>query len=104
MFKSKTCSVVLTRVSLCTAAISYTVEADGERRKQGLPSRAMFLNKFHTDTDYQFNGTLDLRGQKQESCVKITAKLKVKHACLVVKSHLQDTSTQRVRNRFEVVC
>ena len=65
-------------LSLYTSAISYSVEADGDRRKQGLPSRVMFLNKSHTDTDYQFNGTLDLRGQNQETCIKIKAKLKVK--------------------------
>uniref|UniRef100_A0A4W6FXM8 Integrin subunit alpha 6 n=1 Tax=Lates calcarifer TaxID=8187 RepID=A0A4W6FXM8_LATCA len=56
--------------------IRYSVEADGVRRKQGLPSRAMFLNKSRSDTDYQFNGTLDLRGQNQETCIKIKAKLK----------------------------
>ncbi|XP_034549203.1 integrin alpha-6 isoform X2 [Notolabrus celidotus] len=56
--------------------ISYTVEADGDRRKQGLPSRVMFLNKSLTETDHHFNGTLDLRGQKQETCTKIVAKLK----------------------------
>uniref|UniRef100_A0A4W6FXJ1 Integrin subunit alpha 6 n=1 Tax=Lates calcarifer TaxID=8187 RepID=A0A4W6FXJ1_LATCA len=55
---------------------TYSVEADGVRRKQGLPSRAMFLNKSRSDTDYQFNGTLDLRGQNQETCIKIKAKLK----------------------------
>ena len=62
-----------------TAAISYSVEADGERRKQGLTSRVMFMNKSHSDTDYLFNGTLDLRGQNQETCIKIKAKLRVKH-------------------------
>lgn len=99
MFKSKTCYVVLTRVSLCTAAISYTAEADGERRKQGLPSRVMFLSKFHTDTDYQFNGTLDLRGQNQESCVKIIAKLKVKHTFRSA-GYIHPESQEQ----FEVVC
>lgn len=70
-------SVVLTRASLFTAAISYSVEADGDRRKQGLPSRVIMLNKTHTETDYQFNSTLDLRGQNQKTCVKILAKVKV---------------------------
>ncbi|XP_051259735.1 integrin alpha-6 isoform X2 [Dicentrarchus labrax] len=56
--------------------ISYSVEADGDRRKQALSSRVMFLNKSRTETDYQFNGTLDLRAQKQETCIKIKAKLK----------------------------
>uniref|UniRef100_A0A8C4IWJ7 Integrin, alpha 6a n=1 Tax=Dicentrarchus labrax TaxID=13489 RepID=A0A8C4IWJ7_DICLA len=70
------CSVVLTCFSFCSAAISYSVEADGDRRKQALSSRVMFLNKSRTETDYQFNGTLDLRAQKQETCIKIKAKLK----------------------------
>ncbi|XP_057708221.1 integrin alpha-6 isoform X3 [Corythoichthys intestinalis] len=56
--------------------ISYSVEADGDRRKQGLLSRVIFLNKSNSETEHQFNGTLDLRGQKQETCVKIKAKLK----------------------------
>ncbi|XP_077583766.1 integrin alpha-6 isoform X2 [Stigmatopora nigra] len=56
--------------------IGYSVEADGDRRKQGLLSRVVFLNKSNSETEHQFNGTLDLRGQKQETCVKIKAKLK----------------------------
>ncbi|XP_054643768.1 integrin alpha-6 isoform X1 [Dunckerocampus dactyliophorus] len=56
--------------------ISFSVEADGDRRKQGLLSRAVFLNKSHSETEHHFNGTLDLRGQKQETCIKIKAKLK----------------------------
>ncbi|KAK2839791.1 hypothetical protein Q5P01_013531 [Channa striata] len=56
--------------------IGFSVEADGDRRKQGLPARVMFLNRSHTETDYQFNGTLELRGQHQENCIKIKAKLK----------------------------
>nr|XP_020452044.1 integrin alpha-6 isoform X2 [Monopterus albus] len=56
--------------------ISYSVEADGDRRKQGLSSRMMFLDQSHTDTEYHFNGTVDLRDQNQETCIKIKAKLK----------------------------
>ncbi|CAJ1079387.1 integrin alpha-6 isoform X2 [Xyrichtys novacula] len=56
--------------------ISFSVEADGDRRKQGLPSRVTFLNKSRTETDHHFNGTLDIRGQRQETCTKIIAKLK----------------------------
>uniref|UniRef100_A0A4W6FWN8 Integrin subunit alpha 6 n=1 Tax=Lates calcarifer TaxID=8187 RepID=A0A4W6FWN8_LATCA len=70
------CRSFLHVLFLYAAAIRYSVEADGVRRKQGLPSRAMFLNKSRSDTDYQFNGTLDLRGQNQETCIKIKAKLK----------------------------
>ncbi|KAG7227580.1 hypothetical protein INR49_005395 [Caranx melampygus] len=56
--------------------ISYSVEADGELRKQGLPSRVSFLNTSRNDADYQYNSTLDLRGQKQATCVMVKAKLK----------------------------
>uniref|UniRef100_A0A8C5GRQ9 Integrin alpha-6-like n=1 Tax=Gouania willdenowi TaxID=441366 RepID=A0A8C5GRQ9_GOUWI len=56
--------------------LGYSVEADGERRKQGLTSRVMFLNKSHSESEHQFNGTLDLRGQNQEACVKLKAQLK----------------------------
>ncbi|KAM3608148.1 uncharacterized protein V6R79_020089 [Siganus canaliculatus] len=56
--------------------ISYSVEADGDRRKQGLPSRAMFLNKSRSETDHQLNGSLELRGQRQETCIKVSARLK----------------------------
>lgn len=63
---------------LCPAAVGFSVESDGDRRKQGLPSRLTFLNVSRSDMEYQFNGTLDLRSQKQENCIKILAKLKVK--------------------------
>uniref|UniRef100_A0A672JKJ1 Integrin alpha-2 domain-containing protein n=1 Tax=Salarias fasciatus TaxID=181472 RepID=A0A672JKJ1_SALFA len=61
---------------LNAAALGYSVEADGDRRKQGLTSRVMFLNKTRTESDYQLNGTVDLRGQNQESCVKIKGRLR----------------------------
>ncbi|XP_036964800.1 integrin alpha-6 isoform X2 [Acanthopagrus latus] len=83
--------------------ISYTVEADGERRKQGLPSRAMF-NKSHTDVDYQFNGTLDLRGQKQKACINIVTKLKdnikdkMRSIPIEVSAEIVSTKRQKVRN------
>lgn len=52
---------------LCaSAAIVFMVEADGERRKLGLPSRVTFLNKSSTEAEHQFNSTLDLRGQKKK--------------------------------------
>ncbi|XP_049583420.1 integrin alpha-6 isoform X1 [Syngnathus scovelli] len=56
--------------------IGYSVEVDGIRRKQGLFSRVAFFNKSNSETEHHFNGTLDLRGQKQEMCIKIKAKLK----------------------------
>uniref|UniRef100_A0A7N6BMV8 Integrin alpha-2 domain-containing protein n=1 Tax=Anabas testudineus TaxID=64144 RepID=A0A7N6BMV8_ANATE len=70
------CCSFLHEISLHIEAISYSVEADGDRRKQGLPSRVVFLNKSLTETDYQFNGTIDLRGQNQQTCINLKAKLK----------------------------
>lgn len=64
--------------SLCPAAVGFSVESDGDRRKQGLPSRLTFLNASRSDTEFQFNGTVDIRSQKQEACIKILGKLKVK--------------------------
>ncbi|KAM6934180.1 integrin alpha-6 [Xenentodon cancila] len=56
--------------------IGYLVEADGTRRKQGLTSRAAFLNKSHAELDHQANGTFDLHGQNQEKCINLTARVK----------------------------
>lgn len=68
----------LSPVSLCaSAAIVFMVEADGQRRKLGLPSRVTFLNKSSTEAEHQFNSTLDLRGQKKKKCIMIMAKVKV---------------------------
>ncbi|XP_044072687.1 integrin alpha-6 isoform X2 [Siniperca chuatsi] len=84
--------------------ISYSVEVDGDRRKQGLPSRVMFLNKSRTETDYQFKGTLDLRGQKQETCIKIVAKLKdnikdkMRSIPIEVSAEIVGTKRQKTRN------
>ncbi|XP_040004466.1 integrin alpha-6 isoform X2 [Xiphias gladius] len=84
--------------------ISYYIEADGDRRKQGLHSRLMFLNKSHADTDYQFNGTLDLRGQNQETCIKIKAKLKenikdkMRSIPIEVSAEILGTKRQKTRN------
>ncbi|XP_035030924.1 integrin alpha-6 isoform X1 [Hippoglossus stenolepis] len=84
--------------------ISYSVEADGDRRKQGLTSRVMFMNKSHSDTDYLFNGTLDLRGQKQETCIKIKAKLKdnikdkMRSIPIELSAEIVGTKRQKSRN------
>lgn len=59
------------------AAIAFSLEADGERRKLGLPSRVTFLNKTSTEAEHQYNGTVELRGQKRKKCIKIVAKVKV---------------------------
>ncbi|KAG7501776.1 integrin alpha-6 isoform X1 [Solea senegalensis] len=84
--------------------IGYSVEADGDRRKQGLPSRVMFMNKSRTDTDYLFNGTIDLRGQKQETCIKMKAKLKdnikdkMRSVPIEVSAGILSTKRQKTRN------
>ncbi|XP_033842646.1 integrin alpha-6 isoform X1 [Periophthalmus magnuspinnatus] len=56
--------------------INYSVEADAVRWTQGLPSRVVFLNKSSSENDFIHNGTLELRGQNQEACIKLKAKLK----------------------------
>ncbi|KAM9347351.1 integrin alpha-6 [Symphorus nematophorus] len=84
--------------------IRYSVEADGDRRKQGLPSRVMFLNQSRTEADYHFNGTLDLRGQKQETCIKIMAKVKnnikdkMRNVPIEVSAKIVGTKRQKSRN------
>ncbi|XP_024919730.1 integrin alpha-6 isoform X2 [Cynoglossus semilaevis] len=84
--------------------ISYSIEADGDRRKQGLPPRVMFMNKSTSDTDYLFTGTMELRGQKQETCIKIEAKLKENikdkmHSIPVeVSAHIVSTKRQKTKN------
>ncbi|KAM9709535.1 integrin alpha-6 isoform 1-T1 [Menidia menidia] len=57
-------------------SISYSIKADGTRRKQGLTSRAVFLNSSLTESDYQWNGTLDLHGQNRTNCITVRARLK----------------------------
>ncbi|TNN58983.1 Integrin alpha-6 [Liparis tanakae] len=84
--------------------IGYSVEADADRRKQGLTSRVAFLNKSRPETDYQLNGTLDLRGQNQKSCIKITARLKdnikdkMRSIPIEVSAEIVGTKRQKTRN------
>ncbi|XP_074550667.1 integrin alpha-6 isoform X2 [Halichoeres trimaculatus] len=84
--------------------ISFSVEADGDRRKQGLPSRVTFLNKSRTEVDHLFNGTLDLRGQKQETCTKIVTKLKdnikdkMRSIPIEVSAEIVGTKRRQTRN------
>uniref|UniRef100_A0A8C5GPN0 Integrin alpha-6-like n=1 Tax=Gouania willdenowi TaxID=441366 RepID=A0A8C5GPN0_GOUWI len=73
-------------VKTCANPASYSPRLSGyqpktflilkSEKKQGLTSRVMFLNKSHSESEHQFNGTLDLRGQNQEACVKLKAQLK----------------------------
>ncbi|XP_062313832.1 integrin alpha-6 isoform X1 [Osmerus eperlanus] len=55
--------------------ISYAFDAEADRRRQGLLSRVVFLNKSGSDQDHQSTGTLDLRGQNKRACVKTKVKL-----------------------------
>uniref|UniRef100_A0A3Q4H6A5 Integrin, alpha 6a n=1 Tax=Neolamprologus brichardi TaxID=32507 RepID=A0A3Q4H6A5_NEOBR len=55
--------------------VSYTVEVDRAHRR-GLTSRAMFLNDSSSELEYQFNGTLKLKEQNQQKCIKLIARLK----------------------------
>ncbi|XP_028249153.1 integrin alpha-6 isoform X2 [Parambassis ranga] len=85
-------------------AISYSVEADGYRRKRGLTSRVLFLNKSSSDLDYQLNGTVDLRGQNQETCIKLKARLKdnikdkLRSIPFEVTAEIISTKRQKSRN------
>ena len=75
------CSVI------CHAAISYAFEAEADRRKQGLLSRVVFLNKSGSDQDHQSTGTLDLREQNKRACVKTKVKLQVCHTLANIFPH-----------------
>ncbi|TSM68891.1 Integrin alpha-6 [Bagarius yarrelli] len=55
--------------------ISYMLETESQRRKQGLHSRVSFLDKKPTDQDFQSTGTLELRGQNKKSCHKVRLRL-----------------------------
>ncbi|KAI2660361.1 Integrin alpha-6 [Labeo rohita] len=56
-------------------SISCTLEAEWYRRKLGLPSRVVFLDKTTNDQDFQSTGTLELRGQNKKACYKAKLKL-----------------------------
>ena len=73
---------------LLPTAISYAIEAEGYRRKQGLLSRVVFLDRSLSDQDHQSSGTLDLRGQNKRTCFKAKVKLQVSRD----SSQQQDTS------------
>uniref|UniRef100_A0A671QA11 Integrin alpha-6-like n=1 Tax=Sinocyclocheilus anshuiensis TaxID=1608454 RepID=A0A671QA11_9TELE len=55
--------------------ISCTLEAEGYRRKLGLPSRVVFLEKSAMDQDFQSTGSLELRGQNKKACYKTKLRL-----------------------------
>ncbi|XP_066542093.1 integrin alpha-6 [Hoplias malabaricus] len=55
--------------------ISYTLEAESLRRKQGLSSRISFSDKKPSDQDFQSTGTLELKGQNKTACLKANLRL-----------------------------
>ncbi|KAI7809076.1 putative integrin alpha-6, partial [Triplophysa rosa] len=55
--------------------IVYTFEAEWYRRKLGLPSRVVFLEKSDMDQDFQSSGTLEIRGQNKKACCKTKLRL-----------------------------
>uniref|UniRef100_A0A3Q3LFW3 Integrin, alpha 6a n=1 Tax=Mastacembelus armatus TaxID=205130 RepID=A0A3Q3LFW3_9TELE len=68
----------------------YSVEADGDRRKQGLPSRVMFLNKPNTETDYQYYGCFWF--------VQDNIKDKMRSIPIEVSADILSTKRQRARH------
>uniref|UniRef100_A0A8C7QJ95 Integrin subunit alpha 6 n=1 Tax=Oncorhynchus mykiss TaxID=8022 RepID=A0A8C7QJ95_ONCMY len=84
--------------------IRYAFEGEADRRKQGLPSRILFLNKSHTDQDFQSTGTLDLRGQNKRACTKTKVKLqdnirdKLRGIPIEVSLGIQGTKRQKRQN------
>uniref|UniRef100_A0A8C1RLR2 Integrin subunit alpha 6 n=1 Tax=Cyprinus carpio TaxID=7962 RepID=A0A8C1RLR2_CYPCA len=73
------CSHILNVLIVCLflPAISCTLEAEWYRRKLGLPSRVVFLEKSAMDQDFQSTGSLELRGQNKKACYKAKLRLQV---------------------------
>uniref|UniRef100_A0A8C9ZBP1 Integrin subunit alpha 6 n=1 Tax=Sander lucioperca TaxID=283035 RepID=A0A8C9ZBP1_SANLU len=81
--------------------IGYSVEADGDRRKQGLPARVTFLNKSRSETDYQFNGTLDLHIMLHTMVAvseQDNIKDKMRSIPIEVSAEIAGTKRQKTRN------
>uniref|UniRef100_A0A8C8K9D4 Integrin alpha-2 domain-containing protein n=1 Tax=Oncorhynchus tshawytscha TaxID=74940 RepID=A0A8C8K9D4_ONCTS len=84
--------------------IRYAFEGEADRRKQGLPSRILFLDKSRTDQDFQSTGTLDLRGQNKRACTKTKIKLqdnirdKLHGIPIEVSLGIQGTKRQKRQN------
>ncbi|XP_024260976.1 integrin alpha-6 isoform X1 [Oncorhynchus tshawytscha] len=84
--------------------IRYAFEAEADRRKQGLISRVLFLNKSRTDQDFQSTGFLDLRGQNKRACTKTKIRLqdnirdKLRGIPIEVSVGIQGTKRQKRQN------
>uniref|UniRef100_A0A8C7HLJ3 Integrin subunit alpha 6 n=1 Tax=Oncorhynchus kisutch TaxID=8019 RepID=A0A8C7HLJ3_ONCKI len=85
-------------------SIRYAFEAEADRRKQGLISRVLFLNKSRTDQDFQSTGFLDLRGQNKRACTKTKIRLqdnirdKLRGIPIEVSVGIQGTKRQKRQN------
>uniref|UniRef100_A0A8C7LIN8 Integrin subunit alpha 6 n=1 Tax=Oncorhynchus kisutch TaxID=8019 RepID=A0A8C7LIN8_ONCKI len=97
--------IIHTVVLACfLTAIRYAFEGEADRRKQGLPSRILFLDKSRTDQDFQSTGTLDLRGQNKRACTKTKIKLqdnirdKLRGIPIEVSLGIQGTKRQKRQN------
>ncbi|KAG7315921.1 hypothetical protein KOW79_020787 [Hemibagrus wyckioides] len=55
--------------------IKYSIQVESKRKKQGLPSRAVFFPPSATDTDYESTGIMDLRKQNEQKCIMKKLKL-----------------------------
>ncbi|XP_028836639.1 integrin alpha-6-like isoform X2 [Denticeps clupeoides] len=81
--------------------VNYTIQAEGERRNEQLPSRVQFRNPSPGDTPYQSTGTLELLGQNQKKCITKELKLqdnikdKVRRIPIEVMVNLQDSPRVR---------
>ncbi|XP_054826559.1 integrin alpha-6 isoform X1 [Eublepharis macularius] len=83
--------------------LDYTLEAENERRRLGLPSRVQF-EKRHSD---QFSGSVTLAGQKRQKCVtnmlvlqeKIKDKLRPIPVTVGVRIQGSDSTTQPSRRQ-----
>ncbi|XP_062383758.1 integrin alpha-6-like [Sardina pilchardus] len=56
--------------------VKYMLQSDMERRNAGLPSRVTFSTRSESDPESQSTGTLELRGQNVQNCIKNQLKLK----------------------------
>lgn len=59
------------------SGIKYSIQVETKRKKQGLPSRAVFVQPTSTDTDYESTGVMELKKQNEQKCVTKTLKLQV---------------------------
>uniref|UniRef100_A0A3B4FH95 Integrin subunit alpha 6 n=1 Tax=Pundamilia nyererei TaxID=303518 RepID=A0A3B4FH95_9CICH len=72
----RVCFTVMACFSYKANPASYNPKLSTAHRR-GLTSRAMFLNDSSSELEYQFNGTVKLKEQNQQKCIKLIARLKV---------------------------